>query len=148
MVCNRCIKVLKNEIEAQEIRLIEIELGRVQLDIENEDQLKALENIVINNDFEIIDSAEDRITEQVKIQLLKMLEDLPLDMDGKLSDLLMQKIQANNCNVYLINTGMDAGGQRFDLEYTRNCVKKCILEGDRYTVNDQVLGILENLINN
>ncbi len=64
------------------------------------------------------------------------------------SDLLMQKIQANNCNVYLINTGMDAGGQRFDLEYTRNCVKKCILEGDRYTVNDQVLGILENLINN
>ena len=92
MVCNRCIKVLKNEIEAQEIRLIEIELGRVQLDIENEDQLKALENIVINNDFEIIDSAEDRITEQVKIQLLKMLEDLPLDMDGKLSDLLMQKM--------------------------------------------------------
>jgi len=84
--------VLKNEIEAQEIRLIEIELGRVQLDIENEDQLKALENIVINNDFEIIDSAEDRITEQVKIQLLKMLEDLPLDMDGKLSDLLMQKM--------------------------------------------------------
>jgi len=92
MVCNRCIKVLKNEIEAQEIRLIEIELGRVQLDIENEDQLKALENIIINNDFEIIDSAEDRITEQVKIQLLKMLEDLPLDMDGKLSDLLMQKM--------------------------------------------------------
>ena len=92
MVCNRCIKVLKNEIEAQEIRLIEIELGRVQLDIEKEDQLKALENIVINNDFEIIDSAEDRITEQVKIQLLKMLEDLPLDMDGKLSDLLMQKM--------------------------------------------------------
>ncbi len=92
MVCNRCIKVLKNEIEAQEIRLIEIELGRVQLDIENEDQLKVLENIVINNDFEIIDSAEDRITEQVKIQLLKMLEDLPLDMDGKLSDLLMQKM--------------------------------------------------------
>ena len=33
MVCNRCIKVLKNEIEAQEIRLIEIELGRVQLDL-------------------------------------------------------------------------------------------------------------------
>ena len=29
------------------------------------------------------------------------------------SDLLMNKIHANNCNVYLINTGMDNAGQRY-----------------------------------
>jgi len=42
------------------------------------------------------------------------------------SDLLMQKIHANDCNVYLINTGMGTDGKRFDLAFTRKCVKSAI----------------------
>ncbi len=42
------------------------------------------------------------------------------------SNLLMQKVHANDCKVYLINTGMDTNGKRFDLEFTRNCVKTAI----------------------
>jgi len=45
------------------------------------------------------------------------------------SDLLMQKVHANNCNVYLINTGMDSDGVRFPLDFTRECVKMAINEG-------------------
>jgi len=92
MVCNRCIKVLKNEIEAQNIDLKEIELGRVQLDITDDDQIEILEKIVRSNDFEIIDSVEDRITEQVKVQLLKIMENLPLTMEDKLSVHLANKM--------------------------------------------------------
>lgn len=42
------------------------------------------------------------------------------------SDLLMKKIEQHNCNVYLINTGMDSSGVRYSLDFTRNCVKTAI----------------------
>ena len=61
------------------------------------------------------------------------------------SQLLMEKIHANDCNVYLINTGMDRDGYRFDLEFTRNCVKDAIKEGAPDN-SDACLEILEELI--
>lgn len=85
MVCDRCIKVLKNEIEAQDIALEEIELGRVQLDIQDDSELEKLKNIIESNGFELIDAAEDKLTEQVKIQLIKIVDDLPLELHEKLS---------------------------------------------------------------
>ena len=61
------------------------------------------------------------------------------------SELLMNKIHANDCNVYLINTGMDRDGYRFDLEFTRGCVKDAIKEGAPDN-SDACLEILEELI--
>jgi len=61
------------------------------------------------------------------------------------SDLLMQKIKENNCNVYLINTGMDMSGQRFDLDFTRKCIKSAI-ELDVADDSENVLKTLEDLI--
>ena len=61
------------------------------------------------------------------------------------SDLLMNKIHANNCNVYLVNTGMDKEGKRFPLDFTRNCVKGAIKRG--YQDNSkEVLETLEMLM--
>jgi AraC-like DNA-binding protein len=85
MVCDRCIKVLKNEIEAQEIQLQEIVLGRMKIDIQSDEEMNTFKNIIENNGFELIDSVEDKLTEQVKIQLLKILENLPLELQEKLS---------------------------------------------------------------
>lgn len=62
------------------------------------------------------------------------------------SDLLMQKIEANDCNVYLINTGMDRDGIRFSLDFTRDCVKMAINKGAPDNT-DACLEILEELIN-
>ena len=42
------------------------------------------------------------------------------------SDLLIQRVENNNCNVFLVNTGMDTNGKRFALEYTRKCVRDAI----------------------
>lgn len=63
------------------------------------------------------------------------------------SKLLMNKIHANNCNVYLINTGMNSTGERYDLEYTRHCVKSAI-EFSAKDMSKEVLSILEDLIAN
>lgn len=42
------------------------------------------------------------------------------------SELLMQKINSNDCNVYLVNTGMNSAGERFDLKLTRESIKTAI----------------------
>ncbi|WP_194850576.1 helix-turn-helix domain-containing protein [Nonlabens antarcticus] len=92
MVCDRCIKVLKNEIEAQEIILLEIELGLVVLDIKDDRELEILKSVVESNCFEIIDSTEDKITEQVKVNLIKIVGNLPIDLNEKLSTHLAEKM--------------------------------------------------------
>ena len=61
------------------------------------------------------------------------------------SDMLMDKIEKHGANVYLINTGMDKGGKRYPLDFTRNCVKNAILRGAEDN-SKEVLEILEDLI--
>lgn len=61
------------------------------------------------------------------------------------SDMLMQKVEQNQCNVYLINTGMDNDGKRYPLEHTRQCIKDAIQKGSS-DESEIVLGILEGLI--
>ena len=61
------------------------------------------------------------------------------------SDLLMDKIAKHECNVYLINTGMDKDGVRFPLDFTRECVKLAI-EEDAPDNTEACLEILEELI--
>lgn len=61
------------------------------------------------------------------------------------SDLLMDKITNEVCNVYLINTGMDSSGERFSLDFTRTCVKSAIDIGIADN-SKEVLKILESLI--
>ena len=64
------------------------------------------------------------------------------------SDMLMKKIKKHNCNVFLVNTGMDENGKRFDLEFTRNTIKQAILtEYPLEDASEKVLKKLENMIN-
>jgi AraC-like DNA-binding protein len=92
MVCDRCIKVLTNEIDAQDIILKEIELGHIQLDLRNDEEIDTLKAIIESNGFKIINSTEDKLTEQVKIQLINILDALPLELEEKLSTYLSKEI--------------------------------------------------------
>jgi len=92
MVCNRCIKVLKNEAKDAGIRLKKVELGRLKINISEDDELKKLNTILEQNGFELIHSTEDKLTETVKIVLINMLDDLPIELQQKLSDHLAHKL--------------------------------------------------------
>ena len=39
----------------------------------------------------------------------------------------MKKIKKHICHFFLVNTGMDKSGKRFDLKFTRNTIKQAIL---------------------
>jgi AraC-like DNA-binding protein len=92
MVCNRCIKVLKNEIEAQKIELVDIELGRVKLNIKDDEELEKFKKIIQTNGFELINSTEEKLIEQVKILLITILDKLPISLKENLSTYLSEKL--------------------------------------------------------
>lgn len=61
------------------------------------------------------------------------------------SDMLMNKIKKHNCNVYLVNTGMDPSGKRYSLDYTRSCIKTAI-DLDVPDRSEEALAILKNFL--
>lgn len=61
------------------------------------------------------------------------------------SNMLMKKIEKHNCNVYLINTGMDPNGNRFPLKFTRDCVKSAI-DLDAEDISEIILNKLLTLL--
>ena len=77
MVCERCIKVLQDEIIAANINRQEIELGRLRLNIENAEQKERLISLIEKNGFEIINSNEDNLNEQVIIEILGLFQNHP-----------------------------------------------------------------------
>ncbi|WP_044403664.1 AraC family transcriptional regulator [Lacinutrix sp. Hel_I_90] len=92
MVCDRCIKVVTDELKDKNIDLLEIELGRIKLNIKDAKYRETLVSILEKNGFSLIESPEKQLVEQVKIELIKLLKNLPLDINRKLSTYLEEKL--------------------------------------------------------
>lgn len=96
MVCDRCIKVVKNELIADGVKILEVILGRVTIDTENEllDTQK-LKVVLAENGFILINTPEAVLCEGVKIELLKLIKKLPLKTDGTLSNFLSAHLNSD-----------------------------------------------------
>lgn len=96
MVCDRCIRVLKSELLAADLDVSEIELGRVVINGGNEEETRnTVAKVAQANGFQLLENPEDYLVERTKIELINMLNHLPLDPDRKLSELLSEKLQVN-----------------------------------------------------
>ena len=87
MVCDRCIKVLRDELHKAKISLLDIELGRLRLDMNEKEQLSILTEILKRNGFALIASTEDKLTEQVKIELIKLLKVIHLSLLSQMEEI-------------------------------------------------------------
>jgi len=92
MVCDRCIKVLRNELLEQQVDVLEVVLGRVTIKTEDEvgDRRKMLK-VLEENGFLLLNNQANIITEQVKIELIKLFKDFPMVFPGKVSEYLVNK---------------------------------------------------------
>ncbi len=91
MVCDRCIRVLKEELHNHNIEILDIELGHLRLNI-TDDQITQFEGIIEKNGFALAISEEEIISEQVKVVLLSILRVLPVELNKNLSSYLADKI--------------------------------------------------------
>lgn len=108
MVCPRCIMAVEQILSKLNISYKSVELGKVVLDEvisnEKEEQLvKELQTI----GFEWIDEKKDRLTEQIKVAILKIIYD-DIDLKVNLSDYLSDILHLDY--TYISNQFSEAEG--------------------------------------
>lgn len=98
MVCSRCIKVIKQELEELVIKIISIELGELVIDDTNSDNdeiISQIEKVLHANNFEIIHNPEEILVEKIKHFLFNKIEELPLNSTVNLSQAVSDELNHN-----------------------------------------------------
>lgn len=93
MVCDRCIMVVRSELEKLNISAASIELGQVELrqDI-SEDTKAQLQQALEQVGFEIIDDKRSRIIEKIKSLIIQLVQKEAPERKLNLSDYLSREI--------------------------------------------------------
>ncbi len=94
MVCDRCIMVVKNELEKLGFHPTNLKLGEVELGRELIDS----EKLIINNHlltfgFELIDDKKSRIIEKIKNVIVNLVHYQDNNIKSNLSDVLSSSLQ-------------------------------------------------------
>lgn len=91
MVCDRCVKVLKNELTEEGLNLETVELGRIVYQTNNPvDDHGKMERVLEANGFSVVLKPDRILVEQVKISLIDLLNKLPIKKTGPLSAYLAE----------------------------------------------------------
>jgi AraC family transcriptional regulator len=74
MVCNRCIKVVKEELEAMNLKILELKLGEVVLEnsVDSID-FNTLKSRLQENGFELLDDKKAKTIEKIKNTVIEIV---------------------------------------------------------------------------
>lgn len=95
MVCNRCIMVVKQELERQGLHPKKVSLGEVMIEENelNDDQQNNLDAALIDLGFERIDDRKARLIESVKNKVIQMIHHSDkLDLKFNWSNVLSEEL--------------------------------------------------------
>ena len=74
MVCGRCIKVVREELQKLGIEFNSISLGEVELPYAlSADTVNKLRNTLLENGFELIDDSKTKLIEEIKTLVIKSI---------------------------------------------------------------------------
>lgn len=74
MVCNRCIKVVKDEFEKLDVKIETIELGKVCVSSQmDEAKLSEIREMLDENGFELIDDKKSKLIDRIKTLVIEMI---------------------------------------------------------------------------
>ena len=88
MVCRRCLKVIRQELHDLGIEVLSLELGKLtvnapEIGIAEVDQ--KVVDVLHSNGFEIAKSEEEMIVEKIKIGLISLVTNVPINHKGNTS---------------------------------------------------------------
>ncbi len=74
MVCGRCIKVVREEIERLGLSVLRIDLGEVEFSSTEVPDLARIRTVLEKNGFELIEDKNARLIERIKLAILKLVQ--------------------------------------------------------------------------
>lgn len=95
MVCSRCVRVVREDLEKIGIKVSKTDLGYVELEeTATQFQLKAIENTLNNSGFELISDERLAIIEEIKLLIINEIHsDFSLKVSSEnFSDFLVKKL--------------------------------------------------------
>jgi YesN/AraC family two-component response regulator len=123
MVCDRCIMVVKNELEKLGFRPMYLKLGEVELERELTDSEKlTLNNHLRTFGFELIDDKKSRIIEKIKNVIINLVHHQDNDTKNNLSDVVSSSLQ-HDYN-YLSNLFSEVEGTTIEKYFIAQRIEK------------------------
>lgn len=95
MVCNRCKKVISDELEALGIPIHAMELGKIEVETIDAAKIQQIKEVLNKNGFELLQDEDTKLVEQIKVQLIKLINDLPIERKEKLSVWLSKSLHSD-----------------------------------------------------
>ena len=94
MICSRCFKVIRQELESLGVEVLEFKLGKLKIKFPtNKITLLQIKTALEKDGFEIVRNTAERNTEIIKLVLLETVNELPIDRQQKLSVYLSQHLK-------------------------------------------------------
>ena len=76
MICKCCVSYLREKLEAEGVVVVEISLGQLSIELENEQTLLITEKIISEMGFEIIKNRDLVLVEQIKMAIIDLVHHL------------------------------------------------------------------------
>jgi YesN/AraC family two-component response regulator len=123
MVCNRCIMVVKNELDKLGFPSLAISLGEVELtnDLTESEKLN-LDNHLKTFGFELIDDKKSRLIGQIKSSIIEIIHQHNGDINSNLSDYLSSKLHHDY--TYLSNLFSEVEGTTIEKYFIAQKIEK------------------------
>ena len=123
MVCNRCIMVVKNELEKLCFQTLNISLGEVKL----KNDLTKIEKTNLDEHlktfgFELIDDKKSRLIGQIKSSIIEIIHQNNSELKSNLSDYLSSKLHHDY--TYLSNLFSEVEGTTIEKYFIAQKIEK------------------------
>jgi len=93
MVCERCIRVVKEELEKLGLRLRRVDLGEVEVEDMNGVSREDVQTVLAENGFELIEDRRAETIEHIKIAIRERVHAAePIPENFRLSQFIAQKL--------------------------------------------------------
>ena len=73
MVCNRCIRVVREELAKLSLSVVDVRLGCVEIGEVNDETMTQIRHVLEENGFALIDDEKARIVEKTKIIIIDLI---------------------------------------------------------------------------
>ncbi len=97
MVCPRCIKVVKDELQKLGLNVISVELGEATIEINNGPlNINEIKKNLENNGFELLDDKQGKLVEKIKTLIIDKIQN---SKPGNLEKFNFSRYLSENLNV-------------------------------------------------
>ncbi len=138
MVCNRCIKVVKEEFAKLNLKIEEIELGKVKVSsILSNDKIIEIRTVLLEEGFELIDDKKSKLIDRIKTIIIEKIHYAESGVDSKITSDIISKELGHDYS-YLSNLFSSVEGitiEKYMIHQKIEKVKELLVYGE-LSLND------------